>query len=113
MSAFKQNEIELTQLNSTIAPRKQSNKFLQLLKRRIYIVNWIQEYDRSKFLADLIAGFTIGLMIIPQSLAYASLAEVPSQVIIEYCIFNEVCFLIRYFCILESSMDCIQHLWDL
>ncbi|CAO1390818.1 unnamed protein product [Diamesa tonsa] len=79
MSALKQDVIELVQLNSTIPPRKQSNKFLQLIKRRIYIVNWIQEYDRTKFLADLIAGFTIGLMIIPQSLAYASLAEVPSQ----------------------------------
>lgn len=92
MSALKQDVIELTQLNSTTPPRKQSNKFLQLLKRRIYIVNWIQEYDRTKFLADLIAGFTIGLMIIPQSLAYASLAEVPSQVTTEHCIYNELCF---------------------
>lgn len=75
---------ELTQLNSTIAQRKQSNKLVQLLKRRIFIVNWIQEYDRTKFIADLIAGFTIGLMIIPQSLAYANLAELPSQVTTEY-----------------------------
>ena len=80
MSAINQNDIELTQLNSTIAPRKQSNKLVQLLKRRIYIVNWIREYNRTTFIADLIAGFTIGLMIIPQSLAYANLAELPSQV---------------------------------
>lgn len=120
MSAMEQNDIELTQLNSTIAPRKQSNKFLQLLKRRIYIVNWIQEYDRTKFIADLIAGFTIGLMIIPQSLAYASLAEVPSQVTTEYCIFNQLCFSLKINVFLNlvwivfsiHGIYCVRILWN-
>jgi len=42
--------------------------------RTIYITNWITKYNSNFFLADLIAGITLGLTMIPQSIAYASLA---------------------------------------
>lgn len=57
---------------------KFSQKVLEILKRRFYIVNWLPEYDRQKAIGDFIAGVTIGLTMIPQSLAYANLANVPA-----------------------------------
>lgn len=49
------------------------------LLRRIFILSWIRNYDRQKAFADLIAGITLGLTIIPQSIAYASLAGLSSE----------------------------------
>lgn len=49
------------------------------LLRRIYILSWIRNYDRPQAFADLIAGITLGLTIIPQSIAYASLAGLSSE----------------------------------
>ncbi|XP_032593183.1 sodium-independent sulfate anion transporter isoform X2 [Drosophila grimshawi] len=49
------------------------------LLRRIYILTWIGNYDRPQALADLIAGITLGLTIIPQSIAYAALAGLSSE----------------------------------
>ncbi|EAT33930.1 AAEL013801-PA [Aedes aegypti] len=47
--------------------------------RRISILNWIGQYDREDLVSDFIAGITLGLTIIPQSLAYAGLAGLPSH----------------------------------
>ncbi|XP_062701083.1 sodium-independent sulfate anion transporter-like isoform X2 [Aedes albopictus] len=47
--------------------------------RRISILNWIGAYQREDLLSDFIAGITLGLTIIPQSLAYAGLAGLPSH----------------------------------
>uniref|UniRef100_A0A1B0FAK2 SLC26A/SulP transporter domain-containing protein n=1 Tax=Glossina morsitans morsitans TaxID=37546 RepID=A0A1B0FAK2_GLOMM len=49
------------------------------LFRRIYILTWIRHYDREKAISDLIAGITLGLTIIPQSIAYAALAGRSSE----------------------------------
>ena len=35
---------------------------------------WIQDYEPAFIIRDVVAGLTIGLMLIPQSLAYAELA---------------------------------------
>lgn len=49
------------------------------LCRRVYILTWIRHYDKSTAISDAIAGITLGLTIIPQSIAYAALAQLPSQ----------------------------------
>lgn len=49
------------------------------LARRIFILTWIRSYDREKAVSDLIAGITLGLTIIPQSIAYAALAGLSSE----------------------------------
>ncbi|XP_030369900.1 sodium-independent sulfate anion transporter isoform X2 [Scaptodrosophila lebanonensis] len=49
------------------------------LLRRIYIFTWILGYDRERAFSDLIAGITLGLTIIPQSIAYAALAGLSSE----------------------------------
>jgi len=43
----------------------------------IPILNWLPEYDRFQFKGDLIAGLTVGVMLIPQGMAYAMLAGMP------------------------------------
>ncbi|XP_075146844.1 sodium-independent sulfate anion transporter isoform X2 [Haematobia irritans] len=49
------------------------------LFRRIFILSWIRSYDREKAVSDLIAGVTLGMTIIPQSIAYAALAGLSSE----------------------------------
>ncbi len=39
---------------------------------------WFREYDAGKFKIDLIAGITVALVLIPQSMAYAQLAGLPA-----------------------------------
>ena len=60
--------------NSTISCFTFSN-----LKSRLPILQWLPHYKTSDFQADLIAGFTVGLTVIPQGLAYADLAGLPVQ----------------------------------
>lgn len=41
-------------------------------------LGWFEGYDRSLFRADLLAGITVALVLIPQSMAYAQLAGLPA-----------------------------------
>ena len=43
------------------------------------ILKWIKLYNFNKFRMDLIAGISVSLMVIPQSLVYASLADLPLE----------------------------------
>lgn len=43
------------------------------------IIGWLPRYDYRWLLNDLIAGLTLGLMLIPQGLSYAKLAGIPVQ----------------------------------
>lgn len=47
------------------------------ITKYIPFFNWIQSYDKKKFGADTIAGITVGIMLIPQGMAYALLAGLP------------------------------------
>ncbi|KAL7028863.1 hypothetical protein ACKWTF_006023 [Chironomus riparius] len=81
-------DVELSQLNTCEKipydellknhNAKISHKIGDFVKRRLYILNWLPEYDRTKAIGDFISGVTIGLTMIPQSLAYANLANVPA-----------------------------------
>ncbi|KAH8409800.1 hypothetical protein KR222_008050 [Zaprionus bogoriensis] len=62
-------------MQSRYSPPKEAHWLL----RRIYILSWIRAYDRPQAFADLIAGITLGLTIIPQSIAYAALAGLSSE----------------------------------
>jgi solute carrier family 26 (sodium-independent sulfate anion transporter), member 11 len=85
---MEENDFELTNLNcerieineferkKKLSFRAKTKKFL---KRRIFILSWLPDYDRSKAIGDLIAGITLGLTMVPQSLAYANLANLPAQ----------------------------------
>lgn len=50
-----------------------------LLRRYVPIVGWLPSYDRRLLTGDAVAGLSVWALLVPQSLAYASLAGVPAQ----------------------------------
>ena len=46
---------------------------------KVPIVGWLPRYNWRWIINDVIAGLTLGIMLIPQSLAYASIATMPVQ----------------------------------
>jgi sodium-independent sulfate anion transporter 11 len=43
------------------------------------VVQWLPKYSPRWLVSDLIAGLTVGLILVPQALAYAKIAGVPLQ----------------------------------
>lgn len=64
---------------SKLRSRRQA-RCLRILHKRLPIAKWLPEYNSGKAVADLIAGITVGLTVIPQALAYATLAGLSPQV---------------------------------
>lgn len=52
----------------------------KLASRRLPILAWLPKYNSEKCLSDVIAGVTVGLTVMPQGLAYATLAGLEPQV---------------------------------
>lgn len=48
-----------------------------MLKQFFPILSWIPKYKRSYLSGDIFAGITVGIMLIPQGMAYALIAGVP------------------------------------
>ncbi len=56
-------------------------KFLKVYAPRIPLLKWLPKYKKQYIGGDLIAGLTVGMMVVPQGLAYAaSIAGLPAQV---------------------------------
>lgn len=89
---------------SSINADKQHNwcrrVLLPLLHKYVPITNWLPRYTLTFLISDFIAGTTVGLMVIPQALAYASLAGLQNQ----YGLYSSFmgCFV---YCILGTSKD--------
>ena len=49
----------------------------KLSKKRSVLPAWVSSYSRNAFAADIVAGLTVGIMLVPQSMAYAMLAGMP------------------------------------
>jgi len=47
------------------------------LRSKVPFLAWMKTYDLKCLQGDIIAGLTVGMMVIPQGLAYAHLAELP------------------------------------
>lgn len=54
---------------------------LEIAKKAFPILTWAKEYDTGIAISDLVAGITVALTLIPQSIAYASLAGLEPQVL--------------------------------
>lgn len=50
------------------------------LYKRLPVLRWLPRYNLEDAVGDLVAGTTVGLTVIPQSLAYANVAGLPPQV---------------------------------
>ena len=56
---------------------KQPRWVLHQFTSRVGLISWVPKYNFTKFRGDLIAAIAVGLMIIPQGMAYALLAGLP------------------------------------
>ncbi len=48
-----------------------------MLKRFVPVTDWLPRYKKEYFQGDLFAGLTVGIMLIPQGMAYAMIAGLP------------------------------------
>lgn len=63
------------------AKRKATNLCTKkMLYKRLPILSWLPNYSKGDAIGDLVAGITVGLMCVPQSLAYANVAGLPPEV---------------------------------
>lgn len=49
----------------------------EMTQMRLPIINWAQKITRSSLQADLVAGMTVCIMVVPQSMSYADIAGMP------------------------------------
>ena len=52
---------------------------VQYVSEKVPIVGWLPRYNYRWIINDVIAGLTLGLMLIPQGLSYAKIATIPVQ----------------------------------
>jgi len=63
-------------IRDRIPEGKQISKYLYSL---FPFTHWILRYNTQWLLGDLVAGITVGAVVVPQGMAYAKLAELPVQ----------------------------------
>ena len=51
----------------------------RLLTRYVPVVGWLRGYERRWLVADFVAGLSVWALLVPQSLAYATIVGVPVQ----------------------------------
>lgn len=66
----------------------------KVLYKRVPVLLWLPKYNTQDAIGDLVAGITVGLTVIPQSLAYANVAGLPTEV----CIIHQFCTVANTFC---------------
>ena len=70
------------------------------MHKYVPITRWLPKYSCDSLLRDIIAGLTVGLMVVPQGLAYATIADLPLQ----YGLYSAYvgCFV---YCVFGGSKD--------
>ncbi|KAK6958224.1 hypothetical protein Daesc_001019 [Daldinia eschscholtzii] len=61
------------------APKHFPSAAKQYLADKLPIIQWLPRYSPSWLLQDFMAGLTIGVLLIPQGLAYAKIATIPIE----------------------------------
>ncbi|KAF7408834.1 hypothetical protein HZH66_003371 [Vespula vulgaris] len=59
--------------------KKKKRNFSANSRKYLLILQWLPKYNQFQAISDVIAGITIGLTMIPQSIAYAALAGLTAQ----------------------------------
>ena len=54
-------------------------QFLGYLRSLFPFLQWLHRYNTQWLYGDLVAGITIGAVVVPQGMAYAKLAELPVE----------------------------------
>jgi len=81
-------------------PLSLTTKALRAFRRKLPILSWLPGYNSECLVSDMIAGVTVGLTVIPQSIAYAIVAGLPPQ----YGLYSAFmgCFV---YCVFGSAKD--------
>ncbi|CAH0563787.1 unnamed protein product, partial [Brassicogethes aeneus] len=64
---------------ASVPNRPKESKLKKFVNSRIPITEWLPKYTKNDIVADFIAGLTVGLTMMPQSIAYAGLAGLSPQ----------------------------------
>lgn len=70
------NEIRHTLGKLDCRKKMRSCFSMDVLRRLFPIIEWAPKYRGAELQGDLIAGFTVGLTVLPQAIAYASIAQI-------------------------------------
>lgn len=79
-------EKQVVTMEEHVLPKKRNDKKKCSISGYITILNWLPKYSRLNAVSDLVAGFSLGLTLIPQSIAYAALAGLTAQVFLLFII---------------------------
>ena len=63
-----------------------NNSFIQKLRIYVPVIDWLPQYQSKYFRWDLIAGITLASFVLPESMAYATLAGLPTYTGIYCCL---------------------------
>ena len=50
---------------------------IKYLSDKLPVLRWLPNYSHKWILRDLVAGITVGALLVPQALAYAKIARIP------------------------------------
>lgn len=80
VSGRKMNTVEtIREICPWLVEKLRNTVAMKNMKRRLPILTWLPCYTVEDGLGDIMAGATVGLTVIPQSMAYAGLAGLPPQ----------------------------------
>ncbi|KAI7830178.1 sulfate transporter family-domain-containing protein [Gamsiella multidivaricata] len=68
---YRQNVVEWVRAFPSNVPR--------YIHERFPIIRWLPKYSRSWAMKDIVAGITVGLIVVPQGMSYAKVAGLPVQ----------------------------------
>lgn len=99
-------DLEMANKTSKMREVRRGNYLANLFKRRLPILAWLPAYDSDKLVSDAIAGITVGLTVMPQGLAYATLAGLEPQVITNIIrLITRIAIIIFFFYIVLNSLN--------
>ncbi|KAJ5586769.1 uncharacterized protein N7459_002534 [Penicillium hispanicum] len=76
---YSYNEPEPTSIDWICEVTPSFRQFVHYLISLFPFLNWIGRYNMQWLVGDLVAGITVGAVVVPQGMAYAKLAEVPVE----------------------------------
>ncbi|XP_063236030.1 sodium-independent sulfate anion transporter-like [Bacillus rossius redtenbacheri] len=79
MAACSQPLIHSPTTQGSAEPERLWRRGKEVLFRHVSILTWLPRYTREDAMGDLVAGVTLGLTMMPQGIAYASLAGLTAQ----------------------------------
>ncbi|KAF4521853.1 hypothetical protein B566_EDAN003727, partial [Ephemera danica] len=69
----------LSKLGEKARERVRKGFTRKMVYKRLPILRWLPQYTVQDGVGDLVAGLTVGLTVIPQALAYANIAGLPTE----------------------------------